>query len=40
MLDFKHDRNTRSHIFYRWMNEAPVLILIAVVILVVVKPSL
>jgi putative membrane protein len=40
MLDFKHDRNTRSHVFYRWMNEAPVLILIAVVILVVVKPSL
>ncbi len=40
MVDFKHDRNTRSHVFYRWMNEAPVLILIAVVILVVVKPSL
>jgi putative membrane protein len=35
---FKHDRNTRSHVFYRWFNEFPVLILIAVVILVVVKP--
>jgi protoporphyrinogen IX oxidase len=34
------DRNRRGHVFYRWMNEAPVLILIAVVILVVVKPSL
>lgn len=36
--DFKHDRNTRSHVFYRWFNEFPVLLLIAIVILVIVKP--
>ena len=30
--------NTRSHVFYRWFNEVPVLILLAVVILVVVRP--
>lgn len=30
--------NKRSHVFYRWFNEAPVLLLIAIVILVVVKP--
>jgi len=36
--DFKHDRNMRSHVFYRWFNEFPVLILIAIVILVIVKP--
>lgn len=30
--------NKRSHVFYRWFNEVPVLILIAIVILVVVKP--
>lgn len=36
--DFKADRNRHNHIFYRWFNEFPVLILIAVVILVVVKP--
>jgi putative membrane protein len=36
--DFRDDRNRRSHVFYRWFNEFPVLILIAVVILVVVKP--
>lgn len=36
--DFKHDRNTRSHVYYRWFNEFPVLLLIAIVILVVVKP--
>lgn len=35
---FAADQNTRSHIFYRWFNEIPVLILIAVVILVTVKP--
>ena len=38
VTDFKHDRNRRSHVWYRWFNEFPVLILIAVVILVVVKP--
>jgi len=40
MLDFRHDRNRHAHVFYRWMNEAPTLVLIAAVILVVVKPSL
>lgn len=35
---FAADRNTRSHVFYRWFNEFPVLILIAVVLLAVVKP--
>ncbi|MGH1441152.1 MAG: protoporphyrinogen oxidase HemJ [Cellvibrionaceae bacterium] len=36
---FCDDNNTRSHIFYRWFNEFPVLLLIAIVCLVVVKPS-
>lgn len=36
--DFKQSRNTHSHVWYRWFNELPVLILFAVVILVVVKP--
>ena len=38
MLDFKHDRNTKSHVWYRWFNEVPVIFLIAIIILVVVKP--
>lgn len=38
LIDFKHDRNARSHVWFRWFNEFPVLILFAVVILVVVKP--
>ena len=37
--DFKHDRNIHGHVFYRWLNEIPALpVLIAIVILVVVKP--
>ncbi|OZI32372.1 hypothetical protein CAL29_20205 [Bordetella genomosp. 10] len=35
---FEQDRNTRSHKFYRWFNEIPVLFLFIVVALVVVKP--
>lgn len=38
MRDFKLERNSRSHIWYRWFNEIPVLALFAIVILVVVKP--
>ena len=38
MLDLRHERNTRSHVWYRWFNEFPVLILIAVVLLAVFKP--
>lgn len=35
---FEQGRNTRSHVWYRWFNEMPVLGMFAVVILVVVKP--
>jgi putative membrane protein len=35
---FRDDKNTRSHVFYRWFNELPVFVLLAVVILAVVKP--
>ncbi len=37
LTDFRHDRNRHSHVFYRWLNEFPVLILIPVVILAVFK---
>ena len=33
-----HGRNTHSHRWYRWFNEIPALILVAIVLLVVVKP--
>ncbi|MEI8326998.1 MAG: CopD family protein [Betaproteobacteria bacterium] len=35
---FEAHRNTRSHVWYRWYNEAPVLMLLAGVLLVVLKP--
>jgi putative membrane protein len=38
MLDFARDANRHTHVFYRWVNEIPVVVLIAVVVLVVVKP--
>lgn len=38
LQDFKHDRNRHSHIYYRWMNEVPVLFLVGIIILAVVKP--
>lgn len=38
LIDFKHDRNQHGHVYYRWFNEIPVVILFAVVMLVVVKP--
>ena len=35
---FEDQRNTRSHVWWRWFNELPVLLLVAAVVLVVVKP--
>ena len=35
---FKNDANSHSHVYYRWLNEFPVLILIIVVLLAVIKP--
>lgn len=38
LRDFRAGRVTRSHVWFRWFNEAPVLVLFAVVFLVVLKP--
>ena len=38
LAEFKYDRNRHGHVYYRWFNEIPVVILFVVVILVVVKP--
>jgi putative membrane protein len=35
---FENGANKRSHTWYRWFNEVPVLLLAAITILVVVKP--
>ncbi len=36
--DFARDANRHSHVFYRWVNEMPTVLLVAIVILAVVKP--
>ena len=35
---FENGLNRRSHKWYRWFNEVPVILMLAIVILVVVKP--
>ncbi|MFZ6815336.1 CopD family protein [Undibacterium sp. Rencai35W] len=35
---FEQAKNKRTHTWFRWFNEVPVVLLLAVVILVVVKP--
>lgn len=36
--DFRDDHNRHGHTWYRWFNEFPVLVLVAIVILASVKP--
>jgi protoporphyrinogen IX oxidase len=38
LVAFRHDRNARTHRWYRLFNEVPVLFLVATIIFVVVKP--
>ena len=38
MQEFREGTATHSHVFYRWINEIPALLLIAIVLLAVVKP--
>ena len=40
LVAFKHERNRHGHVFYRWLNEAPVIALFIIVYLVVFKPTL
>lgn len=35
---FEADTMARSHVWFRWFNEAPVLLMLATIILVVLKP--
>ena len=39
MRDFRDERNRRSHVWFRWLNEFPVLVLFAAVFLAVFKPA-
>ncbi|MFV9475214.1 CopD family protein [Advenella sp. RU8] len=35
---FEQQKNTRSHVYYRWFNEIPVFLLLFIVALVIIKP--
>jgi putative membrane protein len=35
---FEQNLSTRSHVWFRWFNEVPVILMLVAVILVVVKP--
>ena len=37
--NFLHNRNKNSHVWFRWFNEFPVLMLTLIIILVVYKPN-
>lgn len=38
MIKLAEGENTKSHVYFRWFNEVPVVILILIAILVIVKP--
>ena len=39
LKSFARNTNVHGHVFFRWINEFPVLILIAVVLLAILKPA-
>ena len=40
VTQFRKENNNHNHVYYRWLNEFPVLILILVTLLAVVKPMI
>jgi len=38
LINFKLKKNKHSHIYFRWFNEFPVILLILIIILVILKP--
>lgn len=38
LFTFKHNQNKHSHVFYRWLNEVPIIFLIGIILLVELKP--
>lgn len=38
LIQFEQAKNRHSHVFFRWFNEIPVILMLAVTALVVIKP--
>ena len=39
LFAFRKDRNTHSHVFYRWLNEIPVIFLVGIILLAILRPG-
>ena len=37
-LNFKRGNNKRGHVYYRWVNEIPTVLLVGIIVLVIVQP--
>lgn len=36
--NFRNNNNKHSHVFFRWLNEFPIVVLVAIILLVILKP--
>jgi len=39
LKNFAKDSNKHGHVYYRWMNEIPVILLIGIILLAILKPQ-
>lgn len=37
--DFASNRNQHTHVFYRWLNEVPVIFLFGIIVLAIIQPK-
>lgn len=38
LYDFKRNHNKHGHVFYRWLNEVPVIFLFGIILLAIIQP--
>ncbi len=38
LFTFKNNLNKKTHIWFRWFNEVPVILLVAIIFLAIYKP--
>lgn len=39
LFDFRQNCNKHSHVYYRWLNEIPVIFLMGIILLAILKPG-
>lgn len=40
LYDFKWNHNQHGHVFYRWLNEVPVIFLFGIILLAIIQPKI